>query len=75
MGSSEEAVQIKTAESESRLNWNLISKVRKARNGLLFYPNDSLFYWVPVTAFASEDDRTRLEALFLSKVKDVAEIR
>lgn len=71
----DDALQIKTGESESKQNWTQISKVRKARSGFLLYPNETIFYWLPVTAFLSEDDRARTETLLRSKVKDFAEIR
>jgi len=69
------ALQIKTSESESKQNWNQISKVRKARNGLLLYPNDTIFYWLPFTAFVSDNDWTRAEELLRNKVKDFADIK
>jgi len=71
----ENALQISTGESESKQNWTQISKVRRARNGLLLYPNDMIFYWLPISAFQSDDDRARAETLLRSKVKDFADIR
>jgi hypothetical protein len=71
----EDALQIRTGNSEARQNWNQISKVRKARHGFLLYPNDTIFYWIPATAFGSDADRTRAEALLRDKVADFADIR
>lgn len=65
----------KTEESESRQNWSQIAKARKASNGFLLYPNDGVFYWLPETALASEEDRQRTEELLRSKVKDFADIK
>jgi hypothetical protein len=71
----EDALQIKTGESESKQNWSQIAEVRKARNGFLLYPNDSIFHWLPMTALASEEDRNQVEKLLQGKVKDFANIR
>lgn len=71
----ENALRITTAESDSKQNWSLIGKVRKAHNGFLLYPIDTLFYWLPMTAFANEDVRRQTEELLRNKVKDFAEIR
>jgi hypothetical protein len=71
----DENLHTKTADSESKQNWNQISKVRKARNGFLLYPNDSLYCFLPSSAFRSEIDRLSAENLFRSKVKDFAEVR
>jgi hypothetical protein len=71
----ENEVRTKTEESESRQNWSQIAKVRKARNGFLLYPNDKMFYWLPMTAFASEEDRQRAEELLRNKVGDFGNIR
>ena len=71
----EDSLQINTGESESKMNWSQISKVRKAMNGFLLYSNDMMFHWLPVTALESEDDRTRAEELLRRKIKDFAEIR
>jgi hypothetical protein len=64
-----------TAEAESRRNWSQISKVRKARDGFLLYPNDTMFHWLPFTALASDQDRAHLEELLRTKVPDFAEVR
>ena len=71
----EDAFQVRTNESESRQNWSQISKVRKTHNGFLLYPNKTVYFWIPVTAFATEDDCTRAEELLRSKVKDFANVR
>jgi len=71
----EDALQIETEETQSKENWSQISKVRKARNGFLLYPNDQMFYWLPITSFASEVDWNRTEELLRSKVKDFRDIR
>jgi hypothetical protein len=73
LGDSE--LKMKTGDAESRQNWNQISKVRKAADGYLLYPNEALFYWIPVTAFSSEDERAKTEELLRSKVKDFADIK
>jgi hypothetical protein len=72
---SENALLMTTSESESRLNWSLISKVRKAHDGFLVYLDGTVFYWLPMTALTSEDDCRAAEALLRAKVKDFADIR
>ena len=71
----ENDLQIKTKESESKQNWSQIAKARRASTGFLLYPDDKVFFWLPITAFASEEDRKRTEELLRSKVKDFADIR
>ncbi len=65
----------RTEHSESRHQWSLITKARKASNGFLLYPNEKMFYWLPLTAFASEEDQRRAEDLLRRKVQDFADIR
>ena len=71
----EDTYCIKSEEAESKQKWSQISKVRKARNGFLLYPNDMIYYWLPLTAIASEADRVRTEELLRNKVRDFAIIR
>jgi hypothetical protein len=71
----ENDLQNKTDASESRQNWSQIAKVRKASNGFLLYPNDKMFYWLPMNAFGSQEDRQRTEELLRSKIKDFADIK
>lgn len=70
----DDALQIKTEESESKGKWSQIARVRRARNGFLLYPNYQIFNWLPITAFASEDDWNRAGELLRSKVKDFCDI-
>jgi hypothetical protein len=71
----EHGYRIKTGQSDATSNWNLGSKVRKARNGYLLYPNARIGLWLPFTAFASEAERCHAEELLRNKVKDFAEIK
>ena len=71
----DQALQIKTGKSESRQDWSLITKVRKARDGFLLYLNGQIIYWLPLAALASADDRNRAEQLLRDKVKDFRDIR
>ena len=71
----ESDLQTRTDESQSRRNWSQITKVRRAPNGFLLYANDSMFHWLPTSAFACEEDRQRAEELLQSKIKDFADIR
>jgi hypothetical protein len=71
----EDDLRNKTDNSESRQNWSQIAKVRKANNGFLLYPNDQMFYWLPTTAFVSQEDRQRTEELLRRKIKDFSDIK
>ncbi len=71
----DDVLQIKTEGSESKQKLTRISKVRKARDGYLIYPHDTIFCWLPVSAFQSDDDRARAETLLRNKITDYADIR
>ncbi len=43
--------------------------------GFLLYANDTMFHWLPMTAFASDEDRKRADELLRCKVKDFADVK
>ena len=63
-------LHIKTHESECRSKWSQIASVRKAHNGLLLYPNEAIFCWLPFHALPDESQREAVEALLREKVRD-----
>lgn len=70
----DEYLHIKTSDSEFQTAWSQIATVRKARNGLLLYPNETTFYWLPFHALSSEGQREATETLLRDKIADFKDI-
>jgi len=63
-------LHIKTSDTDFHSAWSQISSVRKSRNGLLLYPNETLFYWLPYHALSDAAQREAVETLLREKVED-----
>ena len=68
-------IATKSAGSNSEFEWHFISRVVHAPKGFLFYPNPTLFYWLPVHGFQKPDDVALLDELVKAKVKDYRDVR
>jgi hypothetical protein len=64
---------IKTHETDYHSKWSQIASVRRARNGFLLYPNETMFYWIPFHALPDEQ-REAAETLLREKVQDFKDI-
>ena len=62
--------QLKTSNTDCRSDWSQITRVRKARNGLLLHSGTLTFCWLPFHAFSTDEQREAAEALLGKKVKD-----
>ncbi|HAL70522.1 MAG TPA: hypothetical protein DCP71_01970 [Verrucomicrobiales bacterium] len=56
-------------ESETFLPWNLVVKSMATPDGVLVYPQQNLFNWLPKTAFSSESGYARFLQLIASKTQ------
>ena len=59
----------KTEASSATLEWRMISRVLQTKQGVLLYPNDRVFHWLPVHAFRDTADLQAFAELAKSKVK------
>jgi hypothetical protein len=64
-----ERICIRTPLSTSEIIWELFSKVVHTPTGMLFYPNDQIFHWVPRHAFANSADFEQITEVARSNVK------
>lgn len=69
---SDDRVSSKTDLAASDLSWTAFVKVARLPQGFLLYPNDSVFLWLPVHAFASAADVERFAALATVKVNNMS---
>ena len=71
---SDDHLHIKTRETECQSKWSQIASVRRARNGFLLYPNETMFYWLPFHALPDEAKREAAETLLREKIQDFKDI-
>lgn len=65
----ESSLDIQTPGTDYRAQWAQISKAFKAKEGFLIYPHDTLFFWLPFSAFENEEQRNMAETILREKVK------
>lgn len=72
-----DADQLKNQHDMGRteFTWKAIAKVVKTPEGLLMYPNDQLFYWLPRHGFAGSQEFETLAELAKTKVERFFAIR
>lgn len=65
-----EAAKIWTHSSlgQSEFTWELFVKMVRTPEGVLFYPNDQVFHWLPRSGFVSDEEFARLVALGKTKI-------
>ncbi|MBB5036662.1 YcxB family protein [Prosthecobacter dejongeii] len=65
----EDGLRSTAGGAESFLPWNLVIKSIATPDGVLVYPQQNLFNWLPKTAFTSEADYARFLQLITSKTQ------
>jgi hypothetical protein len=70
----QEAVAIITDQSNSELSWSMFSKALQCPSGLMLYPNDQIFHWIPRHGFSSDADFERSCTLARAKVARYYEV-
>lgn len=53
---SDEGIRIESFGGQSELQWDFFAKIIQTSRGLLFFPNNQVFHWVPRHGFAAESD-------------------
>ncbi|MEM7760604.1 MAG: YcxB family protein [Cyanobacteria bacterium P01_A01_bin.40] len=61
--------------SESTFNWDLIQGISDTQEGFLLYPQKNMFYWLPKSAFNSEEDIAYFVFIAQDKVKNWQQIK
>jgi hypothetical protein len=59
----------KTEASSASMEWRMISRVLRTKQGFLLYPNDRIFHWLPIHAFRQSTDIESFAQLAKSNVK------
>jgi hypothetical protein len=54
---------------KSEANWNSVFKALRTKEGIIIYPNDGIYHWLPNHAFQSEDELNQFWDLVKRKVK------
>lgn len=70
---SDDGMKCSTEHSNSSFRWNLVSKVRRYKDGFLIFPVPKIFHWIPNHAFASPDEVEAMSEIFKRNVKDYKE--
>lgn len=64
-----ERLAVRSTAHSSDFTWQLIAKVVRTPLGILLYPNDQIFHWLPRHGFASDAEFERLAEIAKSKVQ------
>lgn len=67
-------VFIKSGLGSGECEWRAFAKMVRAPDGLMFYPNEQIFHWLPRSAFASAGDFDKVIELAKSKVQRTYEV-
>jgi hypothetical protein len=67
-------IRLQSGLSQSQFSWECLVKVVRTPVGLLFYPNDQIFHWLPRTGFASDAEFERCAELAKSKIAKYYEV-
>jgi hypothetical protein len=70
-----EGIRVSYANALSTCTWEHFAKAVRTPEGLLFYPTDLMFQWVPRRAFAGDAEFERVAELAQGKVQRFYEFR
>lgn len=62
-------IQTRSALGRSEFGWQALTKVVRTPTGVMLYPNDQIFHWLPRHGFANDEDFERFVALAKSKIQ------
>ena len=54
---------------QSEFGWPTFAKMVRTPSGIMFYPTDQIFHWLPRRGFASDADFDRVVELARSKIQ------
>ena len=58
-----EVIHVQTDTAKSEFGWEVFSKIVRSKQGILFYPNDQIFHWVPRNGFQDNPDFEKVTEL------------
>jgi YcxB-like protein len=61
-------IRTQSGLGQSEFSWQIFAKMVRTPHGVLFYPTDQIFHWLPRSGFASDSDFERLVELARSKI-------
>ena len=59
----------RSALAQTEISWRAFTKVVRTPAGVMLYPNDKIFHWLPQHGFASDSEFERFVALAKSKIE------
>ena len=59
----------RSALAQTEISWRAFTKVVRSPAGVMLYPNDKIFHWLPQHGFASDAEFERFVALAKSKIE------
>ncbi len=62
-------IRIHSSLGQSELSWQAFAKVVRTPGGLMFYPIDQMFHWLPRAGFASDAEFERCVELARTKIE------
>lgn len=65
----DDGYEARIGESQSHVSWNHVTETKATPDGVLIYPQPTLWEWLPKTAFTSEADYNRFLDLLATKTK------
>lgn len=71
----EEKLRIHSKLGESEVAWEVFAKGLLAPDGVLLYPSNEIFHWVPREGFANNTEFERFLELTKSKIPKTREVR
>jgi len=70
-----EKLRVHSKHSDSEVAWEAFAKGVIAPDGVLLYPNNQIFHWLPREGFASDSDFDKFVTLARSKLAKFHEVR
>ncbi len=65
---SEDKIRVSTAHSNSERVWHSYTKVVRTPEGILLYPNEEMYQWLPRSGFANDKEFVRFIELSAGKI-------
>ncbi len=65
----DELISVITDSSNSQFRWDVFAKCVQSSKGLLFYPNEQQYHWLPVRAFENRGDFDHVSEMARSAIK------
>lgn len=61
-------ITTQSALSKSDIQWQVFTKMLRTPNGIMLYPTDQIYHWLPRRGFASDAEFERFIVLAKSKI-------